>query len=163
MKNITLTNGKKAIIDDVDFAWLSQLRWNESRDSKNTSYARATIKRNGWSKRVSMHRLILDAKDGECVDHINGDGLDNRRENIRICSKAENNRWRKPHGKTSRYKGVSWRARDSRWLMQIHIPGSAKKRITELFPSDQEENAARRHDYWAKKFHKEFAFLNFPS
>ena len=99
----------------------------------------------------------------EFVDHKNGNGLDCRRENLRICTRGENNRNVRSHGKTSKYKGVSWRTKDRYWVMQIHIPGSGKKRITELFPADGEEQAAKRHDYWAKKFHKDFAYLNVPN
>jgi len=161
LKRITLTNGLQTLVDDADFDWLSQYRWY-SNSGTNTTYARTTLYRDGWSKRVFMHRLIMQPNDDQVVDHINNDGLDNRRSNLRVCSRTENGRNALPHGKTSKFKGVSWRAKDECWVMQIHIPNSGKKRVTELFPKDQEEQAARRHDHWAKEFHGEYAYLNFP-
>lgn len=157
----TVTNGDEMIVVDKQDEWLLSFKWRAHRDKK-TTYARTTIIREGWKKDIFLHRAIMRPTSQQVVDHKNGDGMDCRRSNLRVCSKAENNRNFRPHGKTSKFKGVSWRAKDECWVMQIHIPNSGKKRITELFPKDQEEQAARRHDHWAKEFHGEYAYLNFP-
>lgn len=152
----------EVIVDPQDEWLLRDYKWR-FHSGTNTTYIRLTMNHDGWRKDVFLHRAIMKPNKWQLVDHKNGNGLDCRRVNLRLCTRAENNRNFRPHGKTSKFKGVSWRSKDKCWVMQIHIPDSKKKRITELFPADQEVNAARRHDYWAKKFHKEFAFLNFPS
>lgn len=145
-------------IDPQD-EWLLHFPWREdSSSSKYTSYARCSITRDGWSKKVLLHRVIMQPERGQLVDHINGDGLDNRRCNLRICSREENSRNSRPHGKTSKYKGVSWRKKDGLWVM--HIRGGGE-RATEIFKD--EEQAARRYDELAKELHGEFAYLNFPN
>jgi hypothetical protein len=102
MKKIKLTQGKYALVDKEDYDWLSQYNWHAEKGHKNVWYARRL-------KSVRMHRVILKAKPGEIVDHINMNGLDNRRKNLRIVSKSENNRNQslRSDKKTSKYKGVS--------------------------------------------------------
>ena len=152
----------ETILVDPQDAWLLHFKWRMHREPK-TTYARTSIVRDGWRKDVFLHRAIMRPGPNQVVDHVNGDGLDCRRSNLRVCSRGENNRNFRPHGKTSKYKGVSWRTKDRCWVMQIHVPSSAKKRITEVFSSGQEEQAARRYDHHARNLFGEFAFLNFPN
>lgn len=105
-----------------------------------------------------MHRLILLAKPGQQVDHINGDGLDNRDENLRFATQSQNmcNR-RKPHGKG--YKGVFWSKRAKKWHSMIMF----QKTRYHLGYFAHSERAAEAYDRAALALHKEFAFLNFES
>lgn len=127
---------------------------------KSTSYAQINF---GRHNRVSLHRWILDAKDGEVVDHINGDGLDNRRENIRICTHKQNclNHKKHKHGVLG-YIGVGVGNKDESghiisYRINIHISGEP---YNELW--NDLKAAAMRRDQLAYKYHGEFARLNFP-
>jgi len=157
-------NIANGILVDPQDEWLLHFKWwIDKSSSKYTSYARTGITRDGWSKKILLHRAIMQPDKDQFIDHKNGNGLDCRRSNLRICTKGENNRNVRPTKKSSHYKGVSWRTKDKCWVMQIHVPKSNKKRITEVFPADQEEQAARRYDYHAKRLFGEFSYLNFPN
>lgn len=86
MSSIPLTQGRVVLVDDEDYEWLSERKWHAHKSSTHW-YAACWIK----GKMIRMHRLITDAPDGLVVDHINGDTLDNRRCNLRICTTRENN------------------------------------------------------------------------
>jgi len=106
-----------------------------------------------------MHRKILKAPDSFIVDHINHNGLDNRKANLRLATHSQSacNR-RKSSAKTwSKYKGVSWRISDKRWSAAIGINNRAK--WLGLFTD--EISAAKAYDAAARKYHGEFASLNF--
>ena len=117
-------------------------------------------------KRIKLHRAIMKAPKGIHVDHINHNGLDNRRQNLRLCTSAENIRNRKKpnsfRGKKtlSKYKGVSMdkRAKQNPWFFQIIFEG--KKQCKYGFSTAEE--AARAYDAKAKELFGEFAHLNFP-
>lgn len=112
-------------------------------------------------KSLRLHRLICDAKPGQVVDHINGNQLDNRKSNLRICTQAENvcNNRRLRKGKSSHlFKGVHL-SRSGRWVAQIQKNG----KIYHLGTFDSEFDAARAYDKKAKELHGEFASLNFPA
>lgn len=123
MKTISLTKNAFAIVDDGDFDELSKYKWFLS----SNGYAMRSIhlgKRK--SVAVCMHRQILGLGKGEKidVDHINMNHLDNRRDNLRKCTRSENMRNRgKNTNNTSGYKGVSWFARDSKWVAGIKHNG----------------------------------------
>jgi flagellar basal body rod protein FlgC len=105
-----------------------------------------------------MHRLIMNTPDGMDTDHINSNGLDNRRQNLRICTHAENLANRKKQiSNTSGYKGVSWDKSCKKWAANISICGKYKKlgRFTDLV------EAARAYDAAAKEVYGEFAKPNF--
>ncbi len=85
MKNIKLTKGHLAIVDDDDFEKINLLSWHYQ-PKCNTGYAIGHIRVGGKSSTRRMHRMILNANNGDIVDHINGNGLDNRKENLRIVS-----------------------------------------------------------------------------
>lgn len=98
---IPLTQGKFALVDEGDFEYLSQLKWWIAKGGYAISWDRVR------KKTVLMHRLLLDCPKNLYVDHINGDKLDNRRSNIRVATKADNNRnvGRRSNNKSG-YKGV---------------------------------------------------------
>jgi hypothetical protein len=106
MKFIQLTQGKQAIVDDEDFELLSQFKWYAMKSGHNVYAARG-----GGKRRMELlHRLILGVTDSKIeVDHINGDGLDNRRSNLRVATHADNqHNPGTPTNNTSGYKGVHW-------------------------------------------------------
>lgn len=159
MKEIPLTQGKVAIVDDGDFKYLNQWKWwLDGRPTRRTDYARRKIKtpEDKW-KKVSMHRAILNVAEGVPVDHINGNGLDNRRENLRVCTLTQNMQ-NAPLRKdsTSGYKGVHWFERRGKWVAYINFQG---KRV-HLGYHDKKEDAAGAYNEAAKKYHGEFARLN---
>jgi hypothetical protein len=102
--------------------------------------------------RVRLHRLIMGAKRGELVDHINGDTLDNRRSNLRFATKAENSRNARIKGGSSRFKGVSFNG----WAAHIRVDGKLKH----LGRFATEEEAARAYNEAAIRHFGEFARLN---
>jgi len=102
-KLIPLTQGKFAIVDAEDYDWLNKHKWCACK-VKQTYYA----KRKGKGKLVCMHRQITSAPPHLLVDHINRNGLDNRKKNLRLCTRAENSRNRRSlRNKSSRYKAIT--------------------------------------------------------
>jgi hypothetical protein len=117
------------------------------------------VERKRRTTTLALHRLIMNPPKGMMVDHINGDGLDNRRANLRVCTNAENGRnQRLSKNNKSGYKGVSWFKRDKKWRSKIKHEG--KSRCIGLF--DCPEKAARAYDAVAKELFGEYANLNFP-
>lgn len=120
---IPLTQGKVAIVDKEDYAELSKMKWAYSK-SLNTGYARSYVNENGKKKYIYMHNLIMKTPKGMDTDHINRNGLDNRKENLRIATRSENNRnasLRKDN--TSGIKGVSFNRNTKKWEVQKKING----------------------------------------
>ena len=122
MPSITIS-GVEFLFDECDQGLVESHRWWVS-----TGYALTKIARPDGSKRtVGMHRLILDDPDSDAIDHINRLRNDNRRCNIRPCSRSENNRnvpARKR--KSSKYRGVSWNIRQEKWQVVLRIDGKFK-------------------------------------
>lgn len=160
---IPLSKGLFALVDEADFEWVNRYVWHAS-EGAHTYYARRSRTINGKSYRYFLHRVLVGAPDGMQVDHINGDGLDCRRSNLRICTVKQNHRnlavqssyFGKP--KTSRFKGVSWCKFKCKWRAGIYSDGKRKS----LGYFDCEEDAARRYDAEAIKVFGEYARLNFP-
>jgi hypothetical protein len=155
MIEIYLTQNKVALIDDEDWELISQYKWyaEKQQNSSEMWYAKTNK-----PKSIRMHRLIIDAQNGEEVDHINHNGLDNRRNNLRIATKSENainNRKRKKT--TSKYKGVSWDKKQNKWHAYIHING---KKI-HIGSFEDEILAAKAYDVKSLSLHKEFSNPNF--
>ena len=89
MKTIQLTQGKVAIVDDKDFEALNAHKWLASKNGYRFYAQRKFMNGCKW-KTIMMHRVIMNAPDGFEIDHINGDGLDNRRDNLRVATRAQN-------------------------------------------------------------------------
>lgn len=164
MKHIQLTNGGVALVDDEDFESLNIYRWR--RVDKSDSALQYAVRSEGVYKQgtfrlISMHRAVIDAQSGQIVDHKNGDGLDNRRSNLRICTHAENMRNQKSQGVAgkSQYKGVQWDRRGKNWRARIYVnkqPINGGNHLTEA-------DAAKAYDNLASQHFGEFARLNFPT
>jgi hypothetical protein len=147
---IPLTRGLWAIVDESDYEWLSKYSWQAVHTRRGLMYARRRM--NG--KRVSMHRLLVDAEE---VDHINGNTLDNRRCNLRPATHAQNIRNSARKGNSGyRFKGVYLSGK--RWHIRITVDG----RQVSHGPYQSEEDAARAYDAAARTHYGEFARLNFP-
>lgn len=160
MKEILLTQGKVALVDDADYERVNRYKWYAWRRRNNKWYAiRSDPAHRGGS--IFMHRFIMDAPSTFQVDHKNGNGLDNRRDNLRLCNNSQNH-CNIPKGarNTSGYKGVTWHKHKQRWQAQIQVKGS-KNRYLGLF--DTAIEAARAYDTAAKTLHGEFAHLNLES
>lgn len=157
MKKIPLTQGKFAIVDDADFEWLSQYKWRIQNKRNGNYYARCSMKLSGKWVTQTMHRLIMNAEKGKDVDHINHNGLDNRRQNLRICTRKQNLQNIRKRSKTSKFKGVSWSQSRHRWCASICVN---QKRIN-LGRYKTEDEAAMAYDKAAKMYFGEFANLNF--
>lgn len=163
-KKIPLTKGRFALVDDDDFAWLSQWSWSAVELKRKTLPSVWYAKRHSTWKGPSryMHREILIRhleSEKPCTDHENGDGLDNRKDNIRFCSHAENNsNKRKSLNKTSKFKGVHWFKEQNTWV--AHICHDGKSRHIGCFKN--EADAAKAYDLAAMRHFGQFAKLNFP-
>jgi hypothetical protein len=105
MIEILLTQGQVALIDDEDYNLVSNYNWYANKDGR-TFYAATKIRQKGKRTTISMHRIIMGAKIGQQIDHTNGNGCDNRKENLRFCTNSQNqqNRHNQLRG-TSNYKG----------------------------------------------------------
>ena len=110
MKQIPLTQGKFSIVDDEDFPLLSQFKWYAHLEHGYFYATRASSrdKVTGKQKVISMSRFIMNAPKGMLVDHKNGDTLDNRRKNLRICTHAENGRNRTKINNKHGFKGLKF-------------------------------------------------------
>lgn len=142
------------LLDDIDAAF-ARLNWCIVK-----GYAVRTDRSGPKQKTVSLHRLIARAMPGIEVDHVNGDKLDNRRSNLRLCSRAENNR----NQSTARsnkigLKGVSWHTASQSYVAQICV--DRKKIHLGCFACP--ETAAAIYDLAARKFHGAFARTNYPA
>jgi hypothetical protein len=157
MKQITLSQGKIAIVDDEDFERVNQFKWFAKKD-ENTWYARRTVRIDGKRKNIHLHTFIMNTALGFVVDHKNHNGLDNRKENLRLCSKSQNQHNQKlRQGGTSQYKGVCWHKNKRCYFARIVIAGKQKH----LGSFTDEVEAAKAYDEAAKEHFGEFAHLNF--
>jgi hypothetical protein len=122
MKEIKLTKDKFAIVDDEDYEWLNQWKWF----SHKSEYAVRNIRKNGKRNMLFMHSVILNPPNGMFTDHINRNKLDNRRCNLRICTKSQNTiNSRTRSDNKSGIKGVCWKKDNHKWVAQIsHLGGS---------------------------------------
>ena len=155
-KEIILTQGKVAIVDDDDFEYLNKWKWHIYKQNRNNYYARTVIYLNKKRIPVLMHRLLIKC-DGYIIDHISGDGLDNRKCNIRVCTPNENPINRRVNiNNLSGYKGVSWFKPMQKWRAQIQY----KKIVHHLGCFEKRIDAARAYNVAALKYHGEFANLN---
>lgn len=159
MKEIKLTKGYSAIVDDEDYPAISQYSWY-AEETKGHVYARrrVTISR-GKTKLLSMHRAIINPLDNQDVDHIDNNGLNNTKANLRACSRAENIRNQVKHkGSIPKYKGVSYDSSRKKWTAAICV----NRRQMSLGRFNTELEAAEARDKAAKELHGEYAHINFP-
>jgi hypothetical protein len=174
LKEIKLTRGKVAKVSDEDYDWLSQYKWSASPtdggarfDAKTTLYKKWDDGYK-WRRSQLMSRMIMDAKRGEVVDHINNDPLDNRRSNLRISTHQQNT-WnrrksRTYHGSppTSKFMGVTKSTTKKKgkeynyWRAQINHDG----KIRYIGQFETEKEAAEAYDKEAQKLRGEYANLN---
>ena len=149
---LALTQGMVALVDEIDFPLINKHKWR-AHPGLATYYA-VTGHRN-----LRMHRIILSAPAEMMVDHRNGNGLDNRRCNLRLCTRSQNAvNSAGPKGGSSQYKGVYWSKQKQRWIAEVRC-NDRKYRIGR-FRNEQE--AARAYDEAALRLFGEFARLNFP-
>jgi len=148
MKEIQLTQGKVAIIDDEDF---ERLRWFNWIAAKNgyTFYAVCHVRINGKQKRISMHRMILNPPKDMCVDHKDRNGLNNTRANLRLASSSQNSSNRIGAGLL--YKGVSKSGKNT-------YRAYCRQKYLGLFKTERQ--AAIAYNKAAKEMFGEFALLN---
>lgn len=158
MKEIKLTRGLVAIVDDADYEWLNQWKWNANKQNNRFYAIRGEYPAGRYGKGVFilMHRFILGVTDRSViVDHKDNDPLNNRRDNLRIATRSQNNcnvGLRK--NKVSKYKGVS-KLRD-KWQAAI----SKNKKTFYIGIYENEVDAAIAYNERAKELHGEFALLN---
>lgn len=163
MRSIELTQGRTVLVDDADFEYLNQWKWRFVADKRNpqyTGYALRNTMINGKETTVRMHRDITGVSKSHQVDHVNGNGLDNTRANLRICVGSQNqaNRGKQKNCKSG-FKGVSWNKSKRKWVSFIQVLG---KHIY-LGGFDCKINAARVYDEKAKEVFGGFARTNFNS
>jgi hypothetical protein len=163
MKTIQLTKGFVALVDDADFAAVSQYKWRALVDKRRGKVYAVRKAHGSHSTRKSLylHREILGVTDPTIkVDHRNGDGLDDQRGNLRSCTTAQNNmnQRKRINPLSSRYKGVCWHKRDGKFQAEIKINGKSK--FLGMFTD--ELDAALTYDSAAREHFGEFACCNFP-
>lgn len=148
MREIPLGRGYIARVDDEDYVWLSKYSWRY-----HGGYAERSYKH----KKIRMHREIMRCPRGKQLDHINMDTVDNRKSNLRFCTKSENGRNRpKPKHNTSGFKGVHWYKALKKW--QVYTMLDRKKIHIGYF--DKLKQAVIAHNEAIKKYHGKFAHPN---
>ncbi|MCK4260426.1 MAG: HNH endonuclease [Halanaerobiales bacterium] len=171
MKELKITyKGKEhtVLVDDEDFERVNKYKWHVY-SSRNTFYAitnlpsyRHPISRKRIRKGLLLHRFVMEAKEGEEVDHRNHDGLDNRKENLRVATGSQNHRNRQKSESfcgepcTSKYKGVSWQKSTKKWRTRIDL--NKKQHYIGSFTDEIE--AAKAYNKAASTHFGEFAYLN---
>lgn len=170
---IPIGHGLFVLVSPEDFERVNAHKWHRQlhRARHGKVYAQRTIRlgpgRNGKQTGVALHRFIMGAKRGQLVDHRNGDGLDNQRDNLRLCTPRQNsqNVVESKNQKLGGFKGVSWSKRAGKWCAQIRggptgADGKRKQIRLGLFTDPIE--AAKAYDRAAREHFGEFASLNFP-
>lgn len=155
MAEIALTRGMVALVDDGDLTWLSKWKWYAYRDPRSPSlfYARKN------TSPSTMHGLILPCPPGFVPDHKNGNGLDNRRENLRLASFSQNAMNKRITPGVSGFRGVSFSRHRQKWQAKIRAEG--KHYHLGYFSSAVA--AAEAYDARAVSLHGAFACLNFDA
>ena len=156
MRLIPLSQGHHAIIDDEDFENVNRHKWYLAH-----SYAVRRVTNHNWKvlglpkqRELSMHRFLMNPPSGKHVDHINGDALDNRRCNLRICTPHQNSM--NIRIKNGRYKGVSWNCLSKKWQATIKFNNKGYHLGHYADPVE----AAKAYNAKAKEFFGPFACLN---
>lgn len=162
MKEIKLTQSLVAFVDDTDFDYINKFKWHAIK-ACNNFYAGSCV--GGKRGNVRMHRLILNQYDPTIhIDHKDGNGLNNQRDNIRICTHAQNQHNRGANRNSrSKYVGVAFSTRrgEKRWLASIKIDNKQKSLGIFPYTAEGEILAAKARDKAAIGLYGEFARLNF--
>lgn len=150
MKRIPLTQGYFAIVDNCNYNWLNQYKWSVCNQN-------GFLKAVSWvhGKNVSMHRLIMNPPKGMDVDHINHDALDNKLNNLRVCTRSQNCCNQKPRvGTSSHFKGVTFNKKCQKWVAQITKNG----KYHWIGSRESEIEASELYNEKAKELFGEFAY-----
>ena len=150
---IPLTQSMFALVDVEDLGLVSGHNWFAKAYGDQVYAARHARDQSGARHEQRMHRAILPPPPGMVIDHINGNGLDNRRKNLRLASKAQNAQNMKAVCGSSRFKGVYWSKHHSKWVSRIRSGGQTKV----LGRFDTEEEAHKKYCLAALETFREFA------
>ena len=153
IRYIALTKGKFAIVDAEDYDRLMRHKWTAV-----CFGGRFYAQRNGGGYSIMMHREIMHAPKGMVVDHINGNGLDNRKCNLRICTQSQNILNSRPRGGSSRFKGVYYDKTRNKYVAFVW----ENRRPVHIGRYEDEIEAARARDYRAVEIGGLYVWLNFP-
>jgi hypothetical protein len=158
-RRIPLTKEKYAVVDPDDYQRLSEYNWHVKKTA-HTLYAKRSARTGNTMTQIYMHRCVIKLPAGMVADHINHNGLDNRKANLRPVTRAQNSQHKKKINTKSRsmYKGIYYDRRDKVWCARITCNG----KTTHLGSFKDEIEAAKTYDQAAKKYHGQFAGLNFP-
>lgn len=158
MKTIKLTQGKAALVDDADFERVKAHKWHALKSRRGFYAVRGLRKSDGKKTLQYLHRFLLPGVAE--IDHRDGNGLNNQRENLRPVTHQQNMQGfqRKRLGATSKFRGVSWYKNISKWEARIQVSG---KRIF-LGHFTDETKAARAYDAAARHYFGDSAYFNFP-
>ncbi len=154
---VPLTQGHVAIVDAADYPMVIRKQWSVKPAEGGLLYAACSVPNGKTTTTMTLHRFILEASDGELIDHQNSNGLDNRKSNIRLATPLENSRnSRKLRKAPSRFKGVSRDSKSAQWRAQIRFKGKQRH----LALCDSEEDAATYYDVAAQILFGPFAYTN---
>jgi hypothetical protein len=161
-RRIPLTHRKFTLVAEDDYDWLTYYKWFANKSSSGIWYVLTNgVNEKGKRANLPMHRIIMNAPKEMLVDHRYGDGLDNRRWNLRLATQSENqcNAVKtKPKGSSSRFRGVGKNKKCRGWHVEIQVNG----KIIRLGTYATELEAAKAYDRAAMIYHGQFATLNFP-
>jgi len=148
-------------VDPADYKRLKKYEWFVIKKGKLCYVRRHAASDKGKEKLIYLHQEIIDVPKGMVIDHINHNPMDNRKANLRAATHSQNicNRRKRSGAKYSKYKGVSWRKDSHKWVARI----TSQKKGIHLGCFEKEIDAAKAYDDAARKYHKDFACLNFPS
>ena len=157
-RKIPLTQGKYAIVDPEDYEQLARYKWYALRNGREYYAVRNVPAGKDRRKDLRMHQVIMGTAEGKFIDHINHNGLDNRKANLRIVTKQQNNwnRRKKRGNNSSRYKGVHWVKSEKKWRAGI----TCNDRTIFIGYFDDEKAAAMAYDDKAKEVFGDYASLN---
>lgn len=158
IKEILLSSGKITFVDEEDYQRVIQYNWWSQIRKNNVWYAKVRMRLPGGERRlVSLHRFIMNCHSDDQIDHIDHDGLNNCKDNLRICTASQNRQnERKRNNTSSQFKGVCWDRNRRMWLARIKVD----KKLYNLGRFNSEQQAAKVYDLAAIKHFGPFACLN---